>query len=132
MARRGRTHRPSAAPRPGPGETYRHAGELKGQHVVFSEVIADVRRGSSREAFAAAGYKSSPGWSDYDQWLVPHDDHGVFMAQELRRPVIYIDPRAEMVIARFASHLWSGDVTIDPTSLPAYRVLADHLMKADR
>jgi hypothetical protein len=33
-----------------------------------------------------------------------------------------------MVIARFASHPLGANVNLDPTSLPAYRALADHLM----
>ncbi len=42
---------------------------------------------------------------------------------------IYIDPKAEMVIARFAPHPLAGNVNPDPTSLPAYRAIAEHLMK---
>jgi hypothetical protein len=43
---------------------------------------------------------------------------------------IYIDPKAEMVIVRFASHPLGGNVNLDPTSLPAYEALANHLMGA--
>ena len=41
---------------------------------------------------------------------------------------IYIDPAAEMVIARFASHPISFNSGIDPNSLPAYQAVADYLM----
>jgi hypothetical protein len=34
-----------------------------------------------------------------------------------------------MVIARFASHPLAGNVNLDPTSLPAYRAIADHLLR---
>ncbi len=40
----------------------------------------------------------------------------------------YIDPAAEMVIARYASHHIAGNMGIDPQSLPAYHALALHLM----
>jgi hypothetical protein len=40
-----------------------------------------------------------------------------------------VDPKAEMVIVRFASHPLAGNANLDPTSLPAYRAIADHLMK---
>jgi hypothetical protein len=33
-----------------------------------------------------------------------------------------------MVIARFASHLSPTNMNIDPTSLPAYRAIADWLL----
>ena len=42
--------------------------------------------------------------------------------------MIYIDPTAEMVIARFASHPISFNAAIDPNSLPAYQAVADYLM----
>jgi hypothetical protein len=34
-----------------------------------------------------------------------------------------------MVIARYASHPVAGNAAIDPTSLPAYHALAEHLMR---
>jgi hypothetical protein len=42
---------------------------------------------------------------------------------------IYVDPAAEMLIARFGSHPLAGNVNIDPTSLPAYHALPQHLMR---
>jgi len=68
-----------------------------------------------------------PGWSYHDQWWVTHDAHDVVMARGIHGQVIYIDPTAELVIVRFASHPQAGNVGIDPTSLPAYRAIADHL-----
>ena len=41
---------------------------------------------------------------------------------------IYIDPAAEMVIARFATFPISFNAAIDPTSLPAYQAVADYLI----
>ena len=34
-----------------------------------------------------------------------------------------------MVIARFASHPLAANAHVDPTSLPAYQALAEHLMR---
>jgi len=41
---------------------------------------------------------------------------------------IYIDPAAEMVIVRFASHPLAANANLDPMSLPAYDAVARHLM----
>ena len=41
---------------------------------------------------------------------------------------IYVDPIPEMVLVRFASYPQPKHVLIDPTSLPAYEAVADHLM----
>lgn len=45
---------------------------------------------------------------------------------------IYVDPTAEMVVVHFASHPQAGNAANDPTSLPAYEALADHLMSRER
>jgi hypothetical protein len=37
-----------------------------------------------------------------------------------------------MVIARFASHPLAGNMNLDPTSLPAYRAIADQLLRKHR
>jgi hypothetical protein len=54
------------------------------------------------------------------------------MARGIHGQAIYIDPRAEMVIARFASHPLAGNMHFDPTSLPAYRAIADQLLRKPR
>ena len=110
------------------GEMMRVGGRWNGQQVVPAAVIADIRRGASRDAFVAGGYATLPGWSYHNFWWVSHDDHGAYMARGIHGQAIYIDPKAEMVIARFASHPLAGNVNLDPTSLPAYRALARHLM----
>lgn len=110
------------------GELLRNQGRIGGEQIVASAVVDEIRRGGNREAFKSGGYATLPGWSYHNFWWVSHDDHGVFMARGIHGQAIYIDPKAEMVIARFASHPKAGNVNLDPTSLPAYRALADHLM----
>ena len=61
-------------------------------------------------------------------WWISHNDHGAFTARGIHGQGIYIDPQAEMVIARFASHPLGANINLDPTSLPAYEALASHLM----
>jgi CubicO group peptidase (beta-lactamase class C family) len=111
------------------GELMRRDGHMDGEQILPRAVVEEIRRGASREAFKAGGYPTLPGWSYHDFWWVSHDDHEVYMARGIHGQAIYIDPKAEMVIARFASHPLAGNVNLDPTSLPAYRALAEHLMK---
>lgn len=51
--------------------------------------------------------------------------------QGVHGQTIWIDPSAEMVIVRFASHPVAANAANDPTSLPAYRAVADYLMEQD-
>jgi len=110
------------------GELMRLRGNFNGQQVVPTIVVDQIQRGASRDAFVAGDYPTLPGWSYRAFWWVSHDDHGVYMARGIHGQAIYVDPKAEMVIARFASHPMAANVNLDPTSLPAYRAIAEHLM----
>ncbi|HRD85297.1 MAG TPA: serine hydrolase [Rubrivivax sp.] len=114
------------------GEMIRNNGAFNGRQVVPAMAVADIRRGASQADFAKAGYAQLPGWSYRNMWWVTHNEHGAFAARGVHGQTIYIDPKAEMVIARFASHPVAGNAVIDPTSLPAYHALARRLMSAAR
>tara|TARA_R110000850_G_scaffold74124_3_gene162457 strand:- start:84 stop:1421 length:1338 start_codon:yes stop_codon:yes gene_type:complete len=110
------------------GEMIRSDGTYNGLQILPPEVIADIRMGGNTEHFARAGYTLLPGWSYRNMWWVTHNAHGAFMARGVHGQALYIDPTAEMVIARFASHPIAGNAANDPTSLPAYAAVARHLM----
>jgi CubicO group peptidase (beta-lactamase class C family) len=110
------------------GEMLRLGGRFNGVEIVPQAAVDEIRRGGSREAFVFGNYATLPGWSYHRQWWVSHDDHGVYMARGIHGQAIYVDPAAEMVIARFASHPLAGNVNLDPLSLPAYRAIAERLM----
>ncbi len=114
------------------GEMMRLDGRFNGQQVVPKAVIDDIRRGGDKAHFAKAGYALLPGWSYRDMWWVTHNEHGAYTARGVHGQVIWIDPRAEMVIARYASHPLAGNANLDPTSLPAYDALAKHLLANPR
>ena len=70
-----------------------------------------------------------PGGSYRSQWWVLHNENGAYSARGIHGQAIYVDPTAEMVIARFATFPISFNAAIDPTSLPAYQAVADYLIK---
>jgi hypothetical protein len=111
------------------GEMIRLGGRFNGQQIVPKAVVDDIRRGADRTRFAQAGYSLLPGWSYRNMWWVSHNEHGAFSARGIHGQAIYIDPKAGMVIARFASHPLAANAHVDPTSLPAYQALAEHLMR---
>ena len=111
------------------GEMMRLGGRYNGHQIVPAPVIDDIRAGGNRELFAGAGYTQLPGWSYRRMWWVSHNDHGAFAARGIHGQAVYVDPAAEMVVARFASHPQGANVHLDPTSLPAYHALATHLLK---
>jgi len=103
-------------------------GSVGDQQVVPESVIRKIRQGGDRAAFADAGYSLLEGWSYRSMWWITHNDHGAFMARGVHGQSLYIDPQADMVIARFASHPVAGNAAIDPTTLPAYQAVADYLL----
>ena len=111
------------------GEMVRNGGNFNGRQIVAKAAIDDIRHGGDRAAFAKAGYRLLEGWSYRNMWWVTHNEHGAFTARGVHGQALYIDPKAEMVIARYASHPVAGNAANDPTSLPAYHALAEHLLK---
>ncbi len=110
------------------GEMIRDDGRYNGQQVLPKAAIDDIRRGGSQEAFVNAGYPLLKGWSYRDMWWHSHNEHGAFMARGVFGQSLYVDPKAEMVIARFASHPVAANAANDVTSLPAYAAVAEYLM----
>lgn len=113
------------------GQMILNDGKVGDEQVVPVSVIESIRCGGNRRAFADAGYSMLKGWSYRSMWWVTHNNHGAFMARGVHGQALYIDPTADMVIARFASHPEAKNAVIDPTSLPAYEALANYLMEVD-
>ena len=68
------------------------------------------------------------GWRYRSMWWATHNEHGAFMARGVHGQALYIDPAAEMVIARYASHPMPPSALSDPCTLPAFHALACHLI----
>lgn len=106
-------------------------GVLDGERLVPAAAVERIRAGGDKAAFGKAGYDLLQGWSYRGMWWNTHNEHGAYMARGVHGQAIYVDPTANMVIARFASNPTAGNAANDPTSLPAYHALAKHLMSAD-
>jgi CubicO group peptidase (beta-lactamase class C family) len=114
------------------GQMILDGGRFEGQQIVPGKAIQSIRRGGGQKEFEAAGYKTLPGWSYRSMWWISHNEHAAFMARGVHGQSLYIDPKAEMVIARFASNPTASNAANDPITLPAYHALAKHLMRIGR
>ncbi|MDH6591713.1 CubicO group peptidase (beta-lactamase class C family) [Variovorax sp. TBS-050B] len=111
------------------GETMRNGGRAAdGQQAIPKAVVEDIRRGGDRAKFAKGGYALLPGWSYRNMWWVSHNPHGAYMARGIHGQSLYVDPKAEMVIARYAAHPVAANAGNDPLTLPAFQALAEALM----
>ena len=108
-----------------------NGGVINGERLFPDEVVAGIRAGGNKEKFAKAGYATLVGGSYRGMWWVFHNDHGAFAARGVHGQTIYIDPKADMVLVRFASFPVAKNAYIDPTSLPAYQAVAEYLIRTD-
>jgi hypothetical protein len=113
------------------GEMMRLGGRFNGDQIVPEAVVADIARGADPAHFAKAGIETLPGASYRHQWWVMHDRFGAYTARGIHGQAIWIAPRAEMVIARFASHPVASNANgvLDHVSMPGYAAIADHVMR---
>lgn len=111
------------------GEMIRNKGKFNGQQVIPEAAVADLTTPGDKAKFAVAGYKTLPDWSYRDMWWQSNNANGAFAARGIYGQSIYIDPKAEMVIVRYASHPYAANAANDPVTLPAYAALAAELMK---
>jgi CubicO group peptidase (beta-lactamase class C family) len=87
------------------GQMLLQRGQFNGQQIVPAAVVEDIERGADREAFArgpAAG-PSNQGWSYHHQWWNTHNEHRAYLGLGYGGQVLYIDPVAQMVVAKFSS-----------------------------
>jgi CubicO group peptidase (beta-lactamase class C family) len=111
------------------GQLMLDGGVINGRRLIPEAAIESIRAGGDKAAFEKAGYALLKGWSYRGMWWVTHNEDGAYMARGVHGQAIYVDPKARMVIARFASTPQAGNAANDPNSLPAYEAVAKHLMR---
>jgi CubicO group peptidase (beta-lactamase class C family) len=112
------------------GETMRCGGRApNGEQVIPAAALADIVGGGDPADFAKAAYPLLAGWSYRNMWWITHNPHGAYMARGIHGQSLYIDPAAEMVIARYAAHPMAPNGANDPLTLPAFHAVAEALMR---
>lgn len=110
------------------GELIRNNGRWQGQQILPAQAIKDIAAGGDPAVFAKSDHPDLAGWSYRDMWWHTGNKHGAYAARGVHGQTIYIDPKAEMVLVRFASQPIAANGANDGTSLPAYQALAEYLL----
>jgi CubicO group peptidase (beta-lactamase class C family) len=105
------------------GEMMRRDGDWNCRQLVPEAVVADIRRGADPRKFDKAGYHLLPGYSYRSMWWVTHNELDAFEARGIHGQRLYIAPKADMVVTRFASHPVAASAANDPITLPALLAL---------
>ena len=111
------------------GQLMLDGGKINGVRLFPESVVKNIQKGGDKQVFEKAGYTSLKGGSYRSMWWILHNKHNAYAARGVHGQTIYIDPKAEMVIVRFASFPEAKNAYIDPTSLPAYQAVANYLLK---
>jgi CubicO group peptidase (beta-lactamase class C family) len=104
-------------------------GQWEGREVVPKAVVEDIMKGGDREAFAKGSQPTRQGWSYRSQWWITHNPNGAYLAMGVFGQRLYIDPKAQMVVAKFGSHPVPGNALTDPIHMKAFDALTKALMK---
>jgi CubicO group peptidase (beta-lactamase class C family) len=94
------------------GQMLLQKGQFNGKQIIPTAVIEDIEQGGDQDAFAR-GPAASPmnqGYSYHHQWWITHNAHGAYQGLGYGGQMLYIDPTAQLVIAKFSSY---------PTPTPA-------------
>lgn len=86
------------------GELMRCGGIVDGRRIVSQAWVEDTLHGGSREAWAAGEASSWLPQGRYrNKWYQTGNANGAFFALGIHGQWLYVDPRAEMVVAKFSS-----------------------------
>jgi len=87
------------------GQMLLQKGEFNGQQIIPFQVVEDIEKGGDKNAFALSSAASSmnQGYSYHHQWWITHNKHCVYQGLGYGGQMLYIDPVAQLVIAKFSS-----------------------------
>lgn len=111
------------------GQMLAQDGFFNGRQIVPAAVVETICQGSDPAKFVPAGYTTLPGFSYRAMWWVSGDPNRCFSARGVHGQAVWVDPVAQVVIARHASHRHAGNAMNDSVSQPSYRAMADHLSR---
>jgi CubicO group peptidase (beta-lactamase class C family) len=107
------------------GEMLRRGGEYNGQRIFAKAVLDDTFvKGGDPEKFKAGGMPFRAGYSYRNQWWMLHNADGAYEASGIHGQMIHINPKAEMVVVKLASHPVAGAGFTHPMTLKAWAALA--------
>ena len=110
------------------GELLRLGGKVGDRQIVPAAAVQRLQRSDEPPVRVRRIDVPMSGWRYRSMWWATHNAHGAFMARGVHGQALYIDPAAELVIARYASHPMPHNALSDPCSLPAFHALARHLI----
>ena len=111
------------------GEAMRNDGAVGGVQLLPAAPIRAIKAGALGPDATQSPHPSLTDLVYRSQWWFFTNGNPVFSARGIHGQAIYVDPAAELVIARFASHPIAANPVNDATTLSGFRALAAHLLR---
>ena len=111
------------------GEAMRNDGAVGGKQLLPAQPIRAIKSGAAGPDATQSQHPSLTDLVYRSQWWFFANGNPVFSARGIHGQAIYVDPAAELVIARFASHPIAANPVNDATTLSGFRALAAHLLQ---
>jgi CubicO group peptidase (beta-lactamase class C family) len=110
------------------GEMMRNRGRVGNRPIVPLSWITDILDNGDPAAWAKGTMAHLlPGGRYRSKWYVTGNDHGAWCAIGIHGQWLYIDPKAELVIAKFSSQSLPLDDATDRLMLKAFAAIGDYL-----
>jgi len=105
-------------------------GQISGRRVFPATVVTDIRKNGDKKAFAIGSHANLyPEGAYRNFWWIKNDDDGAYLAKGIYGQYIYINPKKNVVIVRFASEKVSADRVRMIRVEGAFQAIATHLAK---
>lgn len=110
------------------GQMMLNGGHLNGQRIVPDSVVKKILTLGSQEAFAKGPHASTyPNGAYRDYWWITNDRDGAYLAKGVFGQLIYINPKAQVVIVRNASEKETSNAQKTVEIETAFQAIADFL-----
>ena len=107
------------------GELMRGGGSMEGRRVMPKSWVDDILANGDAEAWRrGGGTRFLPKGTYRSQWYVTGNAHGAFCGIGIHGQWIYVDPEAEVVIAKQSSQPSPQDEAADNLTLAGFDALA--------
>lgn len=112
------------------GQMMLNGGHFGGQRIVPDSIVKKIRSLGDADAFARGPRASTyPEGAYRDYWWITNNPDGAYLAKGVFGQLIYINPRARVVIARHASEKEASNAQRTVEVETAFQAIADHLSK---
>ena len=112
------------------GQMMLNEGHFGGQRIVPDSVVRMIRTLGDAEAFAKGPRASTyPEGAYRDYWWITNDRDGAYLAKGVFGQLIYINPRARVVITRHASEKEASNAQKTVEVETAFQAIADYLSR---